>query len=478
MKQISYTKIASLALGAVALGGTLASCDKEKLYTNDYPEAYPTTEITFRVSEVLPLGVGMDSTLVYTVGPEVATDKTVVFSSSDPSVATVDENGKITALKVGQTFVRAVPVIGFGANASVQVNVIEEVVKAEEVRVTALTEPSAEGYFYETDEIQLSCEILPADHTYDYVTWTSMDESIATVDGNGLVKCLKEGDAHIRCHTHDHSRVAGDYKVHIYKMQEVDHLDIKPLDGPLCITQGSVTLDVTYYPEGATVGSVTWETSDPTIVDVRRGVITPKGWGSATITATAPTGNTATITVTVDPGWYVWDAGNGWSDWETADNAAPDVRGDKVWHIEFANPTGKTGRNIRIKGISANGPFFTFMPTLYPVLAVRIDKPINKDAASKLDDATANGQTAKRTRELNPKDGIDLGDGTRLLVYNIGENYSPLTEEILFRIFQFKITDFTGLDVGRAYYDIYWIRTFRSEADALEFAKADVASGN
>lgn len=469
MKQISYTKIASMALGIVALGGTLTSCDKEKLLTNDFPEAFPTTEITFKVSEVLPLAVGMDSTLVYTVGPASATDKTVVFSSSDPTVATVDENGKITAVKVGQAYVRAVPVIGFGANASVQVNVIEEVIKAEEVRITALTEPSAEGFYYETDEIQLACEILPADHTYDHVTWTSMDESIATVDENGLMKCLKEGDAHIRCHTHDHSKVAGDYKVHIYKMQEVDHLDIKPLDGPICINQGNVALDVTYYPEGATVGSVTWETSDPTIVDVRRGVITPKGWGTATVTATAPSGNSTTITVTVDPGLYIWDANNKWNNWIVSDpknHVTSEDRGDKVWRLFFKDPgsSGKWRGDIRI-----DPSFLIPMHQMRPVLAVKTNLPKGGD----------NTWDVRDSGNPHDKEGYDLPDGTRLIMIDLTSRFSGWGEIHEFNLFQLKAADipYANVDPANAYYDIYWIRTFRTANEARQFATDEANAG-
>lgn len=451
--------------------GSLTSCEKEKLLTDDFPEAYPTTEITFKVSEVLPLGVGMDSTLVFTVGPESATDKTVIFSSSDPSVATVDENGKITALKVGETFINAVPVIGFGANASVQVKVIEQVVKATEVIITNITEPSEDGYYYETDEVQLVNEILPADHTYDYVTWTSLDETIATVDENGLVTCLKEGDAHIRCHTHDHSNIAGDYTFHIYKMQEVERLDIKPLDGPLCVTQGNVALDVTYYPEGATIGSVKWETSDPTVVDVKRGVLTTKGWGSATITATAPSGETATISVTVEQGWYVWDSNWGWGNW-SCDNVSYT---DFGLHAQFNDAAGGNWRNdLKYLNLSTT----TTLPfdwSTYKVLAARIfhlpsGGNANMDAVDAITGTNSNNFRPERT---------ELSDGSCLYIWKVADRFNNAYTEM--RTFNLKVADIPNdrySSVNEAYYDVKWIRTFKTAEDAQAFVQAEISAGN
>ena len=449
----------------------MTSCEKDKLLTTDFPEAYPTTEITFNVSEVLPLGVGMDSTLVYTVGPELATDKTVIFSSSDPTVATVDENGKITALKVGETYINAVPVIGFGANASVQVKVIEKVIKAEEVILTNITEPSEEGYYYETDEIQLVCEILPADHTYDYVTWTSLTPEIASVDENGTVKCLKEGDAHIRCHTHDHSNVAGDYKFHIYKMQEVERLEIKPLDGPLCVTQGNVPLDVTYYPEGATIGSVKWETTDPTVVDVKRGVLTTKGWGSATITATAPSGEIATVSVTVEQGWYVWDSNWGWGGW-SCDNVSYT---DFGLHAQYNDAgSGKWRNDLKYTGISATATL-PFDWSTYKVLAARFfhlpsGGNANMDAVDAISGINSNNLRPTRT---------DLSDGSALYIWDASGKYNNAYTEM--RIFNIKVADLPNdrfSSVNEAYYDVKWIRTFKTADDAKAFVEAEIAAGN
>ena len=112
----------------------------------------------------------------------------------------------------------------------------------------------------------------------------------------------------------------------------------------------------------------------------------------------------------------------------------------------------------------------------YPVLAVRMTR-LN-GGVSKLDDAVANGFDAKRARELNAGNGIDLGDGTQLLIYNLGANYEGV-DEVGFRVFQFKITDIPNgnVDPLNAFYDVHWIRTFKSEDEAKTFAADQVAAG-
>lgn len=465
------TRYNNILLASVAGVLALTSCDDDKMLTTDYPEAFPTTEITFKVSDILPLGVGMDSTLVFVVGPESATDKTIVFSSSDESVATVDQNGKITAVKVGQAYISAVPILGFGANASIQVNVIDKVVKAGQVNLTAVTEPSEEGYYYETDEVQLACEILPADHTYDYVTWTSETPSVVSVDQNGLVTCLAEGDAHIRCHTHDHSNVAGDFKFHVYKMQEVERIEIAPITDNLCVTQGAVKLDVTYYPQGATVGSVVWESSDETVMSVKRGVITPKGWGTATITATAPNGFVASVPVTVETGWYVWDSNWGWGGW-TCDNVSYT---DFGLHAQYNDAgAGKWRNDLKFSGISATAPLPMHWGE-YKILAARFfhlpsGGNANLDAVDAISGTNSNNLKPVRT---------DLSDGSALYTWDASAKYAEAYCEM--RILNIKVADLPNdryANVSEAWYDVKWIRTFKTLDDAKAFVEAEIAAGN
>lgn len=471
---MKINKISGVGL-MMAIICSAVACDDDKQLTLDAPVSTLVEEIKFDVSDVLPLAVGMDSTLVYTFGPKDADDPTIVFTSSDESVATVDQQGKITALKVGEAIITARTPIGFkvyDAEASVQVNVIPEVIKATAINIVNTTDLGDDGVVYETDEIQLKAEILPANHTYSNISWHSEDESKATVDQNGLVKCLAVGKVKIYALAHDHGTARGEFEIDIRPYIAAQSLTITPMETPLCLSRGPVSLAVSYVPAGATLGSVEWTSSDESVVTVRRGVVTPVGFGEATVMATCiETGNQYTTQVKVESGWLIWDAQNQWDGWSPSNyNDQPSEKGDRIWHVGLGSQNAdKWRRDIKQ----------TKMPLVldlknYPILAVRMTKL--PSGARKLDDVNDSG--LKRSKELNPG-FIDLGDGTGLLIYNIGANYPDAKGLTKFKNFGFKFADILKKDVpaDKAFYEVYWIRTFKTEDEAKTFAESDVAAG-
>lgn len=472
------SKTSILALLAAAAAFT--ACDDDKQYTLNAPETKLLEEITFDVSDVLPLAVGMDSTLVYTFGPEDCDDTSIVFTSSDEDIATVDQDGTIHALKVGQATISALPSLGFpvyNAQATVIVEVIPEVIKISSIEIVNTTPVSEDGKIYVTDELQLQANILPEDATYKRLIWSSTNEAVATVDKDGKVVCTGEGDATIIAASTDRSGVRGEFKIHVDKYIAAEKIAIKPLDGPVCISYGSFALEVTYEPTGATVGSVEWSSDDESVATVRRGIVSPTGFGNCNITATCvETGFSASVSVTVEPGLYIWDKNTMWNGWICSDGEKPNTSGDKgTWRVNFpaAQPGGKYRRDIKFD-CNANNPIELRLKS-YPVLAIRM---------TKLNGGNSTGDIVELNHgnagNPNPKNGIDLGDGTQLLIYNLGSrpNFKDL-DQALFRVFQLKIADipYDNVDASKAYYDVYWARTFKSEDDAKNFANEQVARG-
>ncbi len=480
MKKISNISITLGLAGALAGAGILTSCGDDKILTTDFEEVRLVSDIEFKVSDILPLAVGQDSTLVFTVGPETADDLSIVFKSSDENVATVAPDGTISAVSLGQAIIPATPPIGFGAEASVIVEVIPEIIKATDIIITNTTDLGEDGVIYVTDEIQLAAEILPENHTYSNITWHSSDESIATVDENGLVKCLGAGKVDIIVLAHDKGTARGSIELEIKPYIAAESLTITPLSEPICITRGPVALNVQYQPAGATLGSVEWTSSDETIATVHRGVVTPVGFGTVTITGKCmESGATYETSVTVEPGWYIYDAQNQWTRWSpsnTSTQIESEVRGEKVWRLNFKNPgsAGKWRGDFKVDCSNAN-PFVMSLKN-YPVFAVRMTK---MNGGNSTLDCVFDGYG--NAGNPNPKNGIDLGDGTQLLVYDLGaaKNYSGV-DIANFRVFQVKLADipYANVDPDKAYYEIYWLRTFKSAEDAEAFARAEVASGN
>ena len=98
--------------------------DEKKIETNDEktPETIVVTGITLDKT-ALEITVGETATLTASVTPETATDKTVTWSSANESIATVDENGKVTAVAAGTVKITATAKDGSGVKGECEVTV-------------------------------------------------------------------------------------------------------------------------------------------------------------------------------------------------------------------------------------------------------------------------------------------------------------------------------------------------------------------
>jgi alpha-L-fucosidase 2 len=144
--------------------------------------------------DVMDLYVGDTGQLKATVTPEDATDKSVTWQSSDNAVATVDAGGLVTARSSGSAYIRVYTKdLGFTAACRVRVTLFIAVEKVTVVDIQQRdTSRIAVG-----KTLQLYANVEPYDATEQTVTWTSSDEEVATVDGNGQVTTLKAGTVRI-----------------------------------------------------------------------------------------------------------------------------------------------------------------------------------------------------------------------------------------------------------------------------------------
>ena len=141
-------------------------------------------------ADEMTLTVGDVGQLIATVGPENATDKTVTWTSSNESVATVDATGKVTAIAEGTAKIKA-------KAGSISTTCIVTV-KAATVAVTSVTLDKTELALTVGDAaVQLTATVMPDNATNADVDWTSSDVSVATVDGSGLVTAVADGTATI-----------------------------------------------------------------------------------------------------------------------------------------------------------------------------------------------------------------------------------------------------------------------------------------
>ena len=136
-------------------------------------------------------------TLLATVLPSNASDKSVNWSSNNDSVATVDSKGKITAVSAGQVIITATTTDG-GLTASCTVSITQKIVPATGIKLNySELELSVGG------SESLVATVLPTNATNKEVIWSSTNEAVVTVDENGLVSAVGTGDAIIVVKTVD-----------------------------------------------------------------------------------------------------------------------------------------------------------------------------------------------------------------------------------------------------------------------------------
>jgi transglutaminase/protease-like cytokinesis protein 3 len=142
----------------------------------------------------MELAPGSSFDVLAEVYPTNATFKDVVWTSEDEKVAAVDENGKVTAIANGSTYIVASSRDG-NYEVSCKVNVVTHVA---DVIVTV----GGTTMFYK-ETYQLKTIIAPFGVSDDTIIWSSSDESVATVDENGLVTAVGRGNAIITATTAD-----------------------------------------------------------------------------------------------------------------------------------------------------------------------------------------------------------------------------------------------------------------------------------
>ena len=245
----------------------------------------------------LTLAAGEEGKLVATVAPKNATNKELSWKSLTTSVATVDAEGNVKAVKPGTAKIRVSTTDGSKLNAECEVTVTKA-----KVAVTGVSLDNTLLLISVGESRKLSATVKPSGATNKEVSWTSNNESVATVDSNGNVKGLKEGSATITVTTKDGSKTAT-CKVTVSKpVSTIAVTGVSLNKTSLSLTVGeSQSLSATVSPSNASDKSVSWKSSDTSVATVDgSGNVKAVKAGTATITVTTKDGSkTATCKVTV-----------------------------------------------------------------------------------------------------------------------------------------------------------------------------------
>lgn len=142
-------------------------------------------DVTFYADRPAP------SRLTASIMPSDATDKKVTWESSDTSVASVDENGTVTPCGVGTATVTVTTNDGgFKAECIVRVTIYDVPVRA------VFIENAIEALRINGD-YRLTAYVYPENARNKSVSWSSSDPNVVTVDANGNLRGISEGNAMI-----------------------------------------------------------------------------------------------------------------------------------------------------------------------------------------------------------------------------------------------------------------------------------------
>ena len=256
----------------------------------------PIESISLNKTE-LTLDKGQSETLIATVKPDDATEKTVTWSSADPGVAAVVvTSGKVIAMGSGQTTVSA-KVGNKVATCIVTVKVPVESVILNRTDIT----------LNEGESTTLKATITPKDADDKVVTWSSSDGSIVSVDQDGTIHAIKQGSADILAKAGDKQATC---TVTVVKKVTSVTLDQESL---ILLVGNTAILTATVLPDDATDKTIRWDSSNSNIATVENGVVTGIGIGKTTITASVSYFTAiCPITVIIDSatGVYATDYGN------------------------------------------------------------------------------------------------------------------------------------------------------------------------
>ena len=256
-------------------------------------KAVNVTEVSLDKTE-LTLTEGETETLTATVKPDNADNRKVTWSSDKTEVATVDGDGKVTAVKAGEAVVTVTTEDG-GKTATCKVTV-----KAKTVSVTEVTLDRTELTLTEGEAETLTATVRPDNADNRKVTWSSDKTEIATVDGAGKVTAVKAGEAVVTVTTEDGGKTAS-CKVTV-KAKAVNVTEVTLDKTELTLTEGGTeTLTATVKPDNADNRKVAWSSDKTDVATVDgAGKVTAVKPGEAVVTVTTEDGGkTATCRVTV-----------------------------------------------------------------------------------------------------------------------------------------------------------------------------------
>ena len=262
----------------------------------------PTNVLVTGVSlnaSTVKMYVGQSYQLIHTIKPSNATNKGVIWSSSNTNVVSVDQNGNIKALKKGTAKIRVTAQDGSGKYA--EANVTVESSKPTNILVTGVSLNASTVKMYVGQSYQLIHTIKPSNATNKGVTWSSSNTNVVSVS-NGKIVGKSSGKARITVTTNDGRYSAYTDVTVINRPSSNSSSNSKPSSSSSSGSSISSSIDIIKDTIELNKGSeekleyklsqdltdsiIIWKSSNTDVAVVKNGIVTAISDGETTITAT------------------------------------------------------------------------------------------------------------------------------------------------------------------------------------------------
>lgn len=229
---------------------------------------------------------GKSTTLKATFFPTNATNKSLTWKSSNTKVATVDKNGKVKALKVGNAIITATSTDGSNVSAQCKIKVVQ--------RVTKITlNKSIINLSKKGKTAKLKVTVLPNDAYNKSVTWKSNNTKVVTVDKNGKIKATtNKGTTYVNAIAKDGRKIRTRILVVVGKKVKKITLNKSSVTLNRGAKNRTFQLKKAIKNKNATYKGVSWYSSNKNVATVNsNGKVTIKHRGKVVITVKAKDGS-------------------------------------------------------------------------------------------------------------------------------------------------------------------------------------------
>ena len=336
-----------------AAGGLMfAACEKPE--TEDKTVAVESVSLDKAISEGYELteGTTLDISEYVTVLPENATDKTVSYSSSKTDIATVSEEGVITAVAEGET---EITVKAGDKTATFTLTVKAKPAETVAVESITLDKEIADGKSVEegqTLDISGLFTVLPDNATDKTVSYASSNKDAATITDAGIITAVAAGESTISITSNSDANVKEEFTLTVTAKAPVNITAINVTENSKTYTsEDRKVYDLSEYftvEPAENTDAVTFASSDEDVAKIENGKMSIGVAGEATITIAAQSNPEIKATITVTVKQYVGDYPRFEGD-ENDEQAA--IEGENwYWTMTFSDPLLTVAEQILING--------------------------------------------------------------------------------------------------------------------------------